>query len=221
MKELEIVKENVEGKNLISLDETNEKVIGDRLKQLELIGKTIKESLKEGIDNDYAIIPGTKKPTLLQPGANKILLMFGIRKEFIPIKMEIDHVIMNCKLYDSNGVMITESYGSAIPKTSKSGYANDVQRDMNTLIKIAQKRAMVGATVQIANLSEVFTQDMDDFAKNEQVNYESLLSQYLKTNKVDRIKFKLVCNELGIKGPKDLNEESYQKLLARENEFKS
>lgn len=33
--------------------------------------------LEEGLDRDYGTIPGTKKPTLLQPGAQKICAFFG------------------------------------------------------------------------------------------------------------------------------------------------
>lgn len=33
-------------------------------------------------DHDYGIIPGTNKPTLLKPGAEKILMMFGLTTEY-------------------------------------------------------------------------------------------------------------------------------------------
>lgn len=49
--------------------------------QRDAVQTLLKEVLKEGIENDYAIIPGTKKQTLLKPGAEKICSMFGIAPE--------------------------------------------------------------------------------------------------------------------------------------------
>jgi hypothetical protein len=59
--------------DLISIDQI--KQMRDQIQQL------LKEVMIEGIDNDYAVIPGTKKKSLLKPGAEKICSMFGFAVE--------------------------------------------------------------------------------------------------------------------------------------------
>ncbi len=41
-------------------------------------------------DQDYGEIPGTSKPTLLKPGAEKLCNFFGLEPEFTPVADEID-----------------------------------------------------------------------------------------------------------------------------------
>ena len=42
--------------------------------------KVIQNTLHQ--NHDYGIIPGTDKPILLKPGAEKILMMMGLQSEF-------------------------------------------------------------------------------------------------------------------------------------------
>ena len=41
-------------------------------------------------DQDYGEIPGTSKPTLLKPGAEKLCNFFALEPEFTPVAEEID-----------------------------------------------------------------------------------------------------------------------------------
>ena len=41
-------------------------------------------------DQDFGEIPGTSKPTLLKPGAEKLCNFFGLEPEFTPIVEDID-----------------------------------------------------------------------------------------------------------------------------------
>ena len=41
-------------------------------------------------DQDFGEIPGTSKPTLLKPGAEKLCNFFGLEPEFTPVADEID-----------------------------------------------------------------------------------------------------------------------------------
>ena len=45
---------------------------------IKYVHSLIKDAMSEGIDGDYAVIPGTKKKTLLKPGAEKMLMAFGL-----------------------------------------------------------------------------------------------------------------------------------------------
>ncbi len=51
---------------------------GEIMQIIEHVHAVIKDAMTEGIDNDYGIIPGTKKKTLLKPGSEKILLAFSL-----------------------------------------------------------------------------------------------------------------------------------------------
>lgn len=49
----------------------------DEIKQMqEQVQQLLRDVMQEGIDDDYAVIPGTKKKSLLKPGAEKICSMF-------------------------------------------------------------------------------------------------------------------------------------------------
>jgi uncharacterized protein with PIN domain len=49
----------------------------------------IASNLRDGVD--YGTIPGTDKPTLLKPGAEKINRAFGVVAEFVEEEAEVDH----------------------------------------------------------------------------------------------------------------------------------
>ncbi len=51
---------------------------GQIVETIKHVHSLIREAMTEGIDGDYAVIPGTKKKTLLKPGAEKLLLAFGL-----------------------------------------------------------------------------------------------------------------------------------------------
>jgi transposase-like protein len=71
---------------------------------------------------DYGVIPGTKKPTLLKPGAEKICSIYGLVPTFEPVWIEGDGVTsphlrvrMTCSLHlgHSKGPIVGEGLGAA------------------------------------------------------------------------------------------------------------
>lgn len=133
--------------------------------------KQAKEAMTTGID--YGTIPGTKKPTLLKPGAEKILLTLGISpryeelnviecydegKEFASYRYKCILTI-NDRSNNNEPVIIAEGVGMAHTKEKNVGKANPLDM-FNTKLKIAKKRAMIDATLGISGLSSHFTQDM-------------------------------------------------------------
>jgi hypothetical protein len=48
-----------------------------------MLNQFISDVLKEGIDGDYGKIPGTAKPTLLKPGAEKLCSIFGLSPRYV------------------------------------------------------------------------------------------------------------------------------------------
>jgi hypothetical protein len=51
---------------------------GQIIEMIQHVHSIVKEAMTEGIESDYAVIPGTKKKTLLKPGAEKLLMGFGL-----------------------------------------------------------------------------------------------------------------------------------------------
>lgn len=184
----------------------------------------VRQVMKQDID--YGVIPGTNKPTLLKPGAERLCMFFGLSIRFQLVEKVEDwtgkehdgepffYYMYRCQLYRGD-VLIAESDAScnsfekkyryrnadrlcpacgqpAILKSKKdSGWfcwtkkggcgANfqagdpsieqqevgrvhnpEIADIVNTLQKMAQKRAMIGATLLAVNASEFFTQDVED-----------------------------------------------------------
>lgn len=83
--------------------------------------KRIKQELMEE-DAHYGVIPGTKKPTLLKPGAEVLCSIYSLRPDFIPTLEAGDgvsaphlRVTMRCELHlgDIAGPVVAVGYGSA------------------------------------------------------------------------------------------------------------
>jgi hypothetical protein len=127
----------------------------------------VQNTLKK--DHDYGAIPGCgSKPTLLKPGAEKILMLMGVSSQYELIERVQDYdkgffaYTVKCIL-SKNGTTITEGMGHC--NTMEKKYASERQDAYtlaNTCLKMAKKRAQVDATLTIAGLSEIFTQDIED-----------------------------------------------------------
>ncbi len=123
-------------------------------------------------NHDYGIIPGTDKPTLLKPGAEKILMMMGLRSEFEIVDSTRDfekgffQYQVRCKLLKGD-MVITEGLGACNTRERKYLKMDPYTMD-NTVLKMAKKRALVDAALLVASLSDVFTQDIEDMDLNGQ-----------------------------------------------------
>lgn len=176
------------------------------MKKISEFQAVVQNTLKSG--HDFDVIPGTNKPTLLKPGAEKINMMFGINPEYDFLQCIEDYekeffsYNMKCTLY-KNGSPVAQGVGSCNSKEKKYRWLNvredeiphgvdkanlqpvtdkygkvkykidnpDVCSLVNTILKMAKKRAFIDATLQVAALSEIFSQDLDemkDFLDKEQ-----------------------------------------------------
>lgn len=140
---------------------------------IEALQQKVKDNFINGID--YGVIPGTDKPTLLKPGAEKLILLLGLKCEFEIINSQVDfdngffYYQIKCilsKLRDDGGeVVITNGYGSANTQESKYRKQDSYTLD-NTVLKMAEKRAVVDAALHAGALSNIFTQDVEDMDLN-------------------------------------------------------
>lgn len=132
--------------------------------------QVIQNTLHQG--HDFGVIPGTDKPTLLKPGAEKILMMMGLRSEFEIVDSTRDfekgffQYQVRCKLIRGE-LLITEGLGACNTRERKYLKMDPYTMD-NTVLKMAKKRALVDAALLVASLSDVFTQDIEDLDLNGQ-----------------------------------------------------
>lgn len=154
--------------------------LDEAAKRLEQFREFVNQQMKEG--EDFGVIPGTSKPTLLKPGAEKLCNIFGFAPHYIELRYEEDwetglfaYTSMCSLVNKRTGQIEAECIASCNSKESKyrfrwEGKGRDrkkVENDdtfslVNTLQKMAQKRALVGAVLTATRASGIFTQDMED-----------------------------------------------------------
>ncbi len=167
------------------------------------------QHMKEGLD--YGVIPGTQKPTLLKPGAEKIAKLLGLADQYEILDKGEDwdkgffRYLIKCTLSGvANGLVVSEGLGECNSMESKYRWRwvfqselpdillgdarkddrgklvtrtintrngrvkqyrlanDDIYSQVNTIVKMAKKRALVDAALSAGRLSEVFTQDTED-----------------------------------------------------------
>lgn len=196
----------MEEKNLTTTGdlEINLEQVREGLNKIKQFQAVVKELTKEG--SDYGVIPGTEKPTLLKPGAEKIAKLMNLSDSYEIMDKREDYkeplfaYTIRCSLKNiKSGNLISEGIGQCNSLESKYRYRwifdNDIPKGMsketlkskkifskkkqreynlyrinndeifsqiNTVLKMAKKRALVDAVLSAARLSEVFTQDLDE-----------------------------------------------------------
>lgn len=116
---------------------------------------------------------GAGKPSLLKPGAEKILMLLGLSSEYEIIERIQDYdkgffaYTIRCIL-KKNGFIVTQGLGHCNSQEKKyTSDKQDVYMLGNTCLKMAKKRAQVDATLTVGSLSDIFTQDLEDMAQFE------------------------------------------------------
>lgn len=117
-------------------------------------------------DVHFGVIPGTKKPSLYKAGAEKIVWMYGVTTDYT-----LEHAVedpengyffyrFRCD-FRKGELLITTGYGSANSREKGCGTASgfDVA---NSVLKKAKKRSMVDGALLIGQLSDLFSQDMEN-----------------------------------------------------------
>jgi len=151
--------------------------------------------LERGVDFD--VIPGTKQPSLLKSGAEKIVSAYGLLVHYsLESKLEEPNAEMTiikdgeertvhksfffynvkCELVKvaNNGTeyVFSSGYGSANTSEKRNGW-NSPYDSANATLKMAQKRALVQAALSVSGLSSLFSQDIENesfMAKFDELN---------------------------------------------------
>lgn len=141
------------------------------MQQLDDVKKSV---MREGVD--YAVIEGTSKPSLLQPGGERLAQMFGlgVRAEIVE-RFTVDRAGNDTDEYGQGWGVIASAratktiHGHEVVVSESTGYAgNDEMKwrkaPLHTLMMMAQKRAKLAATRSATGASELFTQDVEDMS---------------------------------------------------------
>lgn len=124
----------------------------------------VRGSLVDGVD--FGCIPtrrGLSKPSLWKPGAEKICGMLGVTIHYPTLGdyeqaalhgVALVHVILRCEIHDAGSNIVAGGVGARSLKQDSG--------DLNKSLKMAAKSAHIDATLRMAGLSEVFTQDLED-----------------------------------------------------------
>jgi hypothetical protein len=103
------------------------------------------------------------KPSLFKPGAEKICGMLGVTVRYPTLPdyekaalsgTSLSQIIIRCEILDASGRVVADGVGARV-------IAQD-NGDINKALKMAEKSAHIDATLRMAGLSEVFTQDIED-----------------------------------------------------------
>lgn len=157
--------EQVSGNNALSIiDSVDIQEVSGTINKITQFQKVVQTQLKQ--NHDFGVIPGTPKPTLLKPGAEKLLMLLGLRSQFEIADSTRDfdkgffQYQVKCKLYHGD-MLVTEGLGSCNNRERKYIKMDPYTMD-NTVLKMAKKRALVDAALLVGSLSDIFTQDLED-----------------------------------------------------------
>jgi hypothetical protein len=171
--------ENGVNRNVIPIKERNVKMnlvpslaisLAEAKERIDLLQQFVKEMMKEGLD--YGIIEGFRKPTLLKPGAEKLCDIFGFSKHVdIVNRMEnwekgiFAYEVKVTLVSKQTGYMEAEGIGTCNNKEQSFIDQNPFSL-VNTLLKMAKKRALIDAVLSATRASGLFTQDIEDLPKD-------------------------------------------------------
>lgn len=194
--------------------------------RIHLLEEFIKKYMIKG--EDYGEIPGISKPTLLKPGAEKLCDVFGFAK-MVEVKNRIEdwekgffHYEVEVTLINKrNNIVEAQGVGSCNSKERKYRY-QDPYTIVNTILKMAKKRALIDAVLSATRSSGIFTQDVEDMDIAEETVKPSSEKQrrYIynlsKEKHLDEEQLRTFCSSvIGEDKPsKDWSSEEASKIIA-------
>lgn len=120
---------------------------------------------------DWGKIPGTPKPSLLKPGAEKLLQLYGLGHHFDRLELDRDDagkpyaVTYRCTVTRSlPDREVVVSTADAYCGRDEKKWSNPDKTPFHTIIAMAQKRALVNAALRATAASGLFTSDVEDHA---------------------------------------------------------
>ena len=136
-------------------------------------------------DQDFGKVGNSTKPSLLKAGAEKIANACGLLQHYEIVSSIEEYkdepffmYTVKCELCkvsnDGKEYVFYSMYGSANTREKRNG-GKGAFDGANATLKMAQKRAFVGAVLSLGGISDMFTQDLDD--ENNEKKTKELASQ--------------------------------------------
>lgn len=193
---------------------------------------------------DFGVIPGTKRPSLMKSGAERIVMSLGLSQRYI-IESCIEHFEqeppfafyrVKCELFytrpDGMEITVTEGVGSANTMEKQCGKQSPYD-SANARLKMAKKRAMVDACLTVGQLSSMFSQDMEneEFMQSQTaiidedatITPKQLKRLFTMAGKmgVDKAKCSEIVASFGYASAKDIKVKDYDKVCDKIEECSS
>lgn len=131
--------------------------------RIHIAGKDRCQLVRMGRVNECKDPGHWTKPSLFKPGAEKITGMLGMTVHYPTLpayedaflaQADIRTIMLRCELRDAHGHVVAQGVGAR--------QINQDYGDLNKTLKMVAKSAHIDATLRLAGLSEVFTQDLED-----------------------------------------------------------
>lgn len=134
--------------------------------RIAMLQSFVKEIMIPGVD--FGVVPGCNKPTLLKPGAEKICDVYGFSKH-VEVINRVEQWNEGLFHYEVKATLINKRTGfieaegiGCCNNREKKYIKNDALSIINTVLKMAKKRALVDAVLSATRSSDIFTQDVED-----------------------------------------------------------
>ncbi len=164
-KDLALLKESTDLKDKSLVLDKDIDVVKSNFEYMKKYAELVKKQMEPNVD--YGVIIAGNKPVLLKPGMEKVLLSYGLFADtkILTEKIELNEKFVfykvKAKLVAANGKVISTGYGSCNNR-EKAKIGMNFYDSINSVMKIAIKRAKMDATLGIGAFSGVFTQDLED-----------------------------------------------------------
>lgn len=145
--------------------------LSEAKERISMLQQFVKDMMIPG--QDYGIIPKCDKPSLFKPGGEKLCDIFGFSKKVEVInrvedwKEGIFHYEVKVTLISKRtGLIEAEGVGSCNSREKK--YATQHSFSIvNSILKMAKKRAFIDAVLSSTRSSGLFSQDLEDLEDTE------------------------------------------------------
>ena len=179
-------------------------------------------------DVDYGIIPKCSKPSLFKSGAEKLCDIFGFSK-YIEVLNRVENWEKGIFHYEVKAILVnkktglTEAEGIGCCNNKESKYRNqDSFSIVNTILKMAKKRALIDAVLSATRSSGIFTQDVEDYTGSNEHPFtkppEHSMPKYKNPNNKSDNRFITPSNNTSARQP--INKSQYFQIISIITEIK-
>ena len=190
--------------------------LADADKRYKELQSFIKDQMVEG--EDYGRIPGCPKPSLFKPGAEKLLEIYGYAVSEILVPNRIEDWEKGFFHYEMKAIATSKRSGQIIGTgigscntREKKFVTQDPYSLVNTIEKMAKKRAVVDLALLVTRSSGIFTQDVEDLegvVEPQQKSQSALPAQPTDDQKKKQLDIAAWCLEMS-----DMDKEKAKNML--------